>query len=205
MLSRPTSMSMSGSSGAFGIAGPQRRAGGSAAPRGCRASGCRYGCGDRRRADSRARPSARGRRCPADRRAQTSCRRSSPNTEPSIRSTWTLRPDAVSNALIWRTMKRRPGSVLSQSRKAPSSSDDRRAGRCRPLATIGRMAAADDDAARPSEGLPDRDVDGDQRFALRAGRSASRRRPGPGRNWCRPGRRRRRRSASSEKSDIALS
>ena len=167
MRSRPTSISMSGSSGAFGIAGPQRRQ--PAEPRlaGCRASGCRYGCGDRRTADSRARPPARGRRRPADRRASAPCRVSSPNTEPSIRSTWTCSPETVSKALIWRTMKRRPGSVFSQSRKAPSSSDDAEQERRRPFGDgHGRVAAADDDRlAPPSEGLPDRDVDVDPRFA----------------------------------------
>ena len=59
---------------------------------------------------------------------------------------WTWRPEAVSKALIWRTMKRRPGSVFSQSRKAPSRSDQAEQDDAAPIwRGHGRMAAADDD------------------------------------------------------------
>ena len=127
----------------------EARAAGAAAPRGCPASGCRYGCGDRRRAGSRARRVGARKKTPWGSLSETSCRVSSPKTEPSIRPTWTWRPEAVSKVLIWRTMKRRPGSVFSQSRKAPISST--MASRPMPahLATVdGRMAAADDDDRR---------------------------------------------------------
>ena len=130
----------------IGIAGAKRGQPAAAAPPGCRASGCRYGCADRRRAGSRARRSARGRRRPCGSPSVTSCRVSSPKIEPSIRSTPTLSPETVSNALIWLTTKRRPGSVFSQSRKAPISSSDREQDDAGPFGDRHRrMAAADDD------------------------------------------------------------
>ena len=108
-------------------------AAGSAAPPGFRASGCRYGCGDKRAADSRAPPSAPGRRCPCGSASAKSCSVSSPNTEPSIRPTWTFEPRRRLEGVDLADDEAAAGSVFSQSRKARDQRRRSPAGRCRSI------------------------------------------------------------------------